>query len=49
MNEKNVDKLVQLIKEEAYIPREYEGVSELKVVNLNKVLSLINKLRDERY
>ena len=49
MSEENVEKLVAMLKEEAYIPRDWAGVSELKVVNLDNVLSLIHALRNERY
>lgn len=45
MTEENVEKLKAMIKEEAYIPREWEGVSEIKVVHLENVLGLIEALR----
>lgn len=43
MSEENVFKLIAMIKEEAYIPREWEGVSETKVVNLENVLGIIEQ------
>lgn len=49
MDEKYVEKLIVMLKEAAYIPGDWVGVSDLKVVNLDKAISLIQKLRNERY
>lgn len=45
MSEENVGKLIAMIKEEAYTPNEWIGVSKNKVVNLDAVLLLIEQLR----
>lgn len=49
MSEENVEKLIAMIKEEAYVPRDWEGVSEIKVVHLENVLGLIEQLRNYRW
>ena len=46
MSEENVEKLIEMIKQEAYVPGDWAGVSEIKVVHLEKVLDLIEELRD---
>ena len=49
MSEENVEKLIAMIKEEAYVPGEWQGVSEIKVVHLENVLGLIEQLRNTRW
>ena len=49
MSEENVEKLIAMIKEEAYVPNDWIGVSELKVVRLENVLDLIEQLRDKKW
>ena len=44
MNEKNVEKLIEMLKEAAYIPNDRIGVSDRKVVDLNTALKFINLL-----
>lgn len=46
MSEENVEKLIAMLKEEAYVPSDYWGVSDTKVVNLENVLGLIEQLRN---
>lgn len=46
MSNENVEKLIEMIKEKAYIPRDWIGVSESKVVRLDDVLEIINQLKD---
>lgn len=46
MTEENVEKLIAMLKEEAYIPSDRLGVSEIKVVHLENVLGLIEALRE---
>lgn len=48
MTEENVEKLIAMIKEEAYVPGDWAGVSEIKVVHLENVLGLIEQLRDKQ-
>lgn len=45
MSEENIEKLIAMIKQEAYVPGEWRGISEIKVVNLENVLRIINQLR----
>ena len=49
MDEKNVEKLIEKMKEASYIPRDWVGVSDRRVVDLSTVLKFINILRNERY
>ena len=49
MTEENVKKLIAMLKEEAYIPRDWEGVSTIKVVHLENVLGLIEQLREHNF
>jgi hypothetical protein len=49
MSEKNVEKLIKMLKEAAYIPGDWQGVSDRKIVDLDTALKYINLLRDERY
>lgn len=49
MSEENVEKLIAMLKEEAYVPREWDGVSEIKVVHLQNVLGLIEQLRNKSW
>lgn len=46
MSEENVEKLIAMIKQEAHVPGDWQGVSETKVVHLENVLSLIESLRN---
>lgn len=46
MSDENVFKLIAILKEEAYIPNEWEGISEIKVVNLENVIGLIEQLKN---
>ena len=45
MSEENVEKLIAMIKQEAYVPSVWQGVSEIKVVHLENVLNLIEQFR----
>ena len=49
MSEENVEKLIAMLKEEAYVPGDWAGVSEIKVVNLENVLGLIEQLRNYKW
>ena len=46
MSDENVFKLIAMIKEEAYVPDEWKGVSEIKVINLENVIGLIEQLKN---
>lgn len=48
MTEENVDKLIAMLKEEAYVPGNWKGISEIKVVHLENVLCLIEQLRENK-
>ena len=48
MTEENVDKLIEAIKEKAYVPSDWVGVSDIKTVRLDDVLDLIAELRDKK-
>lgn len=45
MTEENVEKLIAMIKQEAYVPGDWRGISEVKVVNLENILGIIEQLR----
>jgi len=46
MTEENVKKLIAILKEEAFTPNDWLGVSETKVVFLDNALGLIEQLRN---
>jgi hypothetical protein len=46
MTEENINKLIDGIMENAFIPNEWLGVSDIRVVRLDDVLMLINRLKD---
>lgn len=46
MSNENVEILIEMIKEKAYIPGDWTGVSESKVIRLDDVLEIINQLKD---
>lgn len=46
MSEENVNKLIAILKEEAYTPSDWVGASSIKVVHLENVLGLIEQLRN---
>jgi len=48
MTEENVNQLIEAIKEKAYIPNDWVGVSDIQSVRLNDVLDLIEELRDNK-
>lgn len=48
MTEENVNKLIEAIKEKAYVPNDWVGVSNIKTVRLEDVLNLIEQLRDKK-
>lgn len=45
MSEENVQKLIEMVKEKAYIPGDRIGVSDKKVVRLDDVLEIIEELK----
>lgn len=45
MSDENIFKLIAMLKKEAYVPDEWKGVSEIKVVNLENVIRLIEQLK----
>ena len=48
MTEENVNRLIEAIKEKAYVPGDWVGVSDVKTVRLDDVLDLIEELRDNK-
>lgn len=49
MSEENVEKLIAMIKQDAYVPSDWKGVSEIKVVHLENVLEIIEQLRNHEW
>lgn len=47
MSDENLEKLIEMVKEKAYVPADWVGVSELKVVRLDDVLEIIEQLRED--
>lgn len=48
MTEEKVNELIEAIKEKAYVPSDWVGVSEIKSVRLEDVLNLIEQYRDKK-
>ena len=46
MSNENVEKLIEMIEEKAFVPGDYQGISEIKVVFLDDVLEIIKELKD---
>lgn len=46
MSEENVQKLIEMVKEKAYIPNVRIGVGIKEVVQLDDVLEIIEELKD---
>lgn len=45
MTEENVKDLIEAVKESAYVPGDWFGVSDMKVVRLEDVLTLIDRFK----
>ena len=47
MTEELVKELIEKIKEKAYVPSDWRGVTERKVVRLNDVINILNEYKVE--
>lgn len=47
MPNENVEKLIEMVKEKAYVPGGFTGLTEFKVVDLDDVLRIIQEFIQE--
>ena len=47
MTEELIRELIEKIEEKAYVPSDWVGVSEIKVVGLNDVINILNEYKVE--
>ena len=49
MSEGLIKELIEKIEDKAYVPCDWVGVSENKIVSLNDVISILNEYRPREY